>query len=81
MSRTWHSAAHRSGTRSAMQPEPAATDLGFDDIPPSEAIPSDVIDLARSGDALQAIRRLRKLRGLGLLQAKRVVDAIEAGEG
>jgi ribosomal protein L7/L12 len=76
-----------------MQPEPAATDLAFqaclltaalgfdDDVPPSEAIPSEVIDLARSGESLQAIRRLRKLRGLGLLQAKRVIDAIEAGAG
>jgi ribosomal protein L7/L12 len=74
-------------------PQPAADDPTFqarllaaglgldDDIPPTEAIPAEVIDLARTGEWIPAIRLLRQLRGLGLLQAKRVVDAVTAGEG
>jgi ribosomal protein L7/L12 len=62
----------------ALQAHLLAAGLGITDVPPSEAIPAEVIALAREGQAIEAIRRLRKLRGLGLLQAKRVVDAIPA---
>ena len=58
-----------------------AAGLGFPDVPPAEAVPAEVIALAREGHAIEAIRRLRKLRGPGLLQAKRIVDAIGTEPG
>jgi ribosomal protein L7/L12 len=34
--------------------------------------------MTRDDDLKLQVRRLRKLRGLGLVQAKRIVDAIQA---
>jgi ribosomal protein L7/L12 len=39
-------------------------------------VPAEVIELANEGHTMKAIKRLRKERGLGLLQAKRIVDAV-----
>ena len=61
----------------AFQARLLAAGLGIDDDDPP-AIPADVIALAREGESIQAIRLLRRHRGLGLLQAKRIVDAVTA---
>jgi len=58
-----------------------AAALGMDDVAPEDAIPAEVIDLARAGKQIPAIRLLRKQRGLGLLAAKRVIDEIERRSG
>jgi ribosomal protein L7/L12 len=55
-----------------------AAGLGITDVPAAETIPADVIVLARDDQQIAAIRKLRRARGLSLLQAKRVVDAIQA---
>jgi ribosomal protein L7/L12 len=62
----------------AFQARLLAAALDIDDVPVREAIPPEVVTLARDGQTIEAIRRLRKLRGFGLIQAKRVVDAITA---
>ena len=41
------------------------------------AIPNEVLELARNGESLQAIRRLRRQEGLSVVAAKRVVDAVK----
>jgi ribosomal protein L7/L12 len=40
-------------------------------------VPGEVVDLARSGHATEAISRLRRLTGASLLEAKRAVDALD----
>jgi ribosomal protein L7/L12 len=62
----------------AFQARLLAAALDLSGVPQGEAIPAEVIDLARDGESIPAIRRLRKLRKLSLIQAKRVVDAIQA---
>jgi ribosomal protein L7/L12 len=62
----------------AFQASLLAAALGIDGVPVTESVPPDVIALAREGRTIEAIRRLRRARGLGLVQAKRVVDAIQA---
>ena len=49
--------------------------LGIDCRDPESVIPSDLLELARDGQSIQAVRRLRRQEGLSLLAAKRVVDA------
>jgi ribosomal protein L7/L12 len=39
-------------------------------------VPWEVVELAHSGKKIQAIQRLRELTGLGLGEAKAVVDAL-----
>jgi ribosomal protein L7/L12 len=41
------------------------------------ALPREVVDLARAGDTIEAISRLRHLTGATLLEAKRAVDALK----
>jgi ribosomal protein L7/L12 len=53
-----------------------AAALGIKDVDPRDAIPREVIELARDGQEIRAIKALRKARKLGLLEAKRVVDEI-----
>jgi ribosomal protein L7/L12 len=62
----------------AFQARLLAAGLGIEGVPPSETIPADVIAQASDGHAIEAIRLLRKARKLSLLQAKRIVDAIQA---
>jgi ribosomal protein L7/L12 len=40
-------------------------------------LPADVVELARSGHKIEAIKRLRALTGASLLEAKRAVDALD----
>ena len=42
---------------------------------PGAALPPEVVALARAGQRLQAIKRLRELRGGGLKDAKLAIDA------
>jgi ribosomal protein L7/L12 len=59
-----------------------AAGLGIDGaVDPEDVVPADVLQLASEGHAMKAIRQLRKARRLGLLEAKRIVDAIPAGGG
>ena len=44
-----------------------------------EAIPEEVIGLARSGRQIEAIKVLRQQRGIGLAEAKELVDRIPRG--
>jgi ribosomal protein L7/L12 len=56
-----------------------AAGLGIDArTDPEDVVPADVLQLASDGHTLKAIRQLRKARRLGLLEAKRIVDAIPA---
>ena len=55
----------------------AAFGLRPDD--PTAVVSKDVVDLARAGEQVKAIRVLRKQTGLGLAAAKRVVDAARSG--
>jgi ribosomal protein L7/L12 len=50
----------------------AGLGLRADMTPP---VPAEVIRLARDGKSIPAIKLLRKERKLGLLEAKRIVDA------
>ena len=52
-----------------------AAGLGIEADDAAESIPPEVVDLAREGKNMQAIRLLRKRHRLGLLSAKRIVDA------
>jgi ribosomal protein L7/L12 len=51
----------------------AALELQVDD--PADVISGEVVALARAGQQPEAVRLLRKTTGLGLIEAKRVVDA------
>lgn len=42
-------------------------------------LPDDVLDALRSGNKIEAIKRLREATGLGLKEAKDLVEAHEAG--
>lgn len=44
--------------------------------PASDLIPEEVVLLARQGHKIQAIKALRQHSGLGLAQAKQVVDEL-----
>lgn len=44
--------------------------------PSSDLIPEEVVRLARQGHKIQAIKALRQHSGLGLAQAKQVVDEL-----
>jgi hypothetical protein len=39
-------------------------------------VPQEVVDMVRDGDKMQAIIRLRELHGLGLTEAKQIVDGL-----
>jgi len=52
-----------------------AAGLGFRPDDPGHAIPAEVIALARQGRGLDAIKALRESRRIGLVRAKRIVDA------
>lgn len=43
-------------------------------------LPPDVMQALRNGNKIEAIRLVREHRGLGLREAKLLVDALEAGE-
>jgi hypothetical protein len=55
--------------------------LGVDCPPfPSDGqsgLPADIVELARSGHKIEAIKRLRALTGASLLEAKNAVDALD----
>jgi large subunit ribosomal protein L7/L12 len=55
-----------------------AAGMGIEADDPAESIAPEVVALAREGKTMQAIRLLRKQHGLGLLSAKRIVDAARA---
>ena len=46
---------------------------------PSQALPAGAIDALRRGDTIEAIRLLRASTGLGLKEAKDLVDAFRRG--
>jgi ribosomal protein L7/L12 len=48
----------------------------FEEIGADSGIPQEVVDLAQSGNKIQAIKRYRELTGVGLAEAKDVVDGI-----
>jgi ribosomal protein L7/L12 len=48
--------------------------LPFDD--PAAGMPAEVVELARSGKTIQAIKLYRELTGVGLGEAKDFVDRI-----
>ena len=48
--------------------------LPFDD--PGAGMPSEVVELARNGRKIEAIKRYRELTGVGLAEAKDVVDGL-----
>jgi ribosomal protein L7/L12 len=52
-----------------------AAGLGIDAADAVEPIPHEVVRLAREGKTMKAIGLLRKRYRLGLLSAKRIVDA------
>jgi ribosomal protein L7/L12 len=52
----------------------AGLGIAEDGTPP---VPAEVIRLAREGQSIKAIKLLRKERKLGLLEAKRIVDAVD----
>ena len=41
-------------------------------------VPDTVVELARAGRTIEAIKALRAARGIGLKEAKRIVDGIDA---
>lgn len=65
----------------AFQARLLAAGLGIGDVEVREAIPRAVIDLARDGQQIKAIKELRKHRKLRLIEAKRVVDEIVRAAG
>ncbi|MEM8660725.1 MAG: 50S ribosomal protein L7/L12 [Pseudomonadota bacterium] len=47
-----------------------------------DVLPVEVIDALKAGRKVDAIKRLRKLRGIGLTESKQLVDAyIESNPG
>jgi ribosomal protein L7/L12 len=48
--------------------------LPFDD--PGAGMPREVVELARNGRKIEAIKRYRELTGVGLAEAKDVVDGL-----
>jgi ribosomal protein L7/L12 len=52
-----------------------AVGLGVEVDDPRTVIGSEVVALARSGKQVQAVKALRRSRKLGLVAAKRIVDA------
>jgi ribosomal protein L7/L12 len=52
-----------------------AAGLGIDVPDPAASIAPEAVQLAREGKTMQAIRLLRKQHGLGMVSAKRIVDA------
>jgi hypothetical protein len=42
-------------------------------------VPPDVVDALRRGNKIEAIKRLREASGLGLAEAKGVLDRLEGG--
>jgi ribosomal protein L7/L12 len=43
---------------------------------PAEVVPPEVVDLARAQKPVAAVRALRQASGAGLVEAKRMVDAL-----
>ena len=41
------------------------------------ALPAEIVELARAGHKIEAIKRLRTLTGASLLEAKRAIDALD----
>lgn len=56
----------------------ALRQLDLEWVEPSDAgdIPDEVVQLAKAGDVLSAIKRYRELTGVGLGEAKAVVEKI-----
>lgn len=46
----------------------------------SRPVPADVLEAANSGNTIEAIKRLREATGLGLKEAKDLIDAHLRGE-
>jgi ribosomal protein L7/L12 len=49
------------------------------DVAPTQlggGVPAEVVSLARGGNAIAAIKRLREVTGLGLREAKEIVDSL-----
>lgn len=65
------------------QPLPPLPDLSVSTAALSQAaaslLPDDVLDALRGGNRIEAIKRLREATGLGLKEAKDLVEAHEAG--
>jgi ribosomal protein L7/L12 len=49
---------------------------GATDAVPAASVPTEVLELARSGKSIQAISAFRRLTGASLVEAKRVVDSL-----
>ena len=49
---------------------------GLNYVPITEGVPQDVVALVRAGDMLGAIKRYRELTGVGLEEAKHVVQGL-----
>jgi ribosomal protein L7/L12 len=58
-----------------------AAGLGIEAADSVELIPAEVVRLAREGKTMKAIGLLRKRYRLGLLSAKRIVDAARTDDG
>ena len=52
-----------------------AAGLGIDVPDPTVSIAPEAVRLAREGKTMQAIRLLRKQHGLGMVSARRIVEA------
>src|SRR6478735_4965366 len=46
---------------------------------PPDSLPPDVVEALKLGKPIEAIKRLRKSTGVGLAEAKALVDAFSAG--
>lgn len=46
---------------------------------PPDSLPPDVVEALKLGRPIEAIKRLRKATGMGLAEAKALVDAFSAG--
>jgi len=44
--------------------------------PGAMGMPADVVELARRGDKIEAIKRYREITGVGLREAKDAIDAL-----
>jgi len=44
--------------------------------PGAMGMPADIVELARSGNKIEAIKRYRELTGVGLREAKDAIDAL-----
>ncbi len=53
-----------------------ASKLGVPFTPPSSELPADVVELARSGDRLGAIKRYRELTGADVKEARAKIDEV-----